>query len=307
MKQELNAYVPEIDFTNEKDLVPIRTHREDISVINPADHYRILAHRPYLDTKDVTLPSLWLIFDDELAFLKIALCSHSRVALFADGRAVLILSELCASSGVLLAIRPQISPAVLRRYAESCGLGDLVFSPSFPKPASALSAEDLEQMDELNYYLGQLLTPRAEVGLATLVWRVANFVGCRLQEGDLPSGEPRLAEGQVKRLTAYLLCVFLHLHTLSGSVSANDTTEENAPHFRCRVEYVDPNADESNQALLQLASLNFHQLPAFSDFVIRRQGERLILDVQLPLAMKEKAFRAAIPSLFILRLTLEKI
>ena len=306
MKQELNAYVPEIDFTNEKALIPLRTHCEDISVINPADQFRILAHRPCLVGKDLTLPTLWAIPAEELVFLNTALSSHSRIALFADGHAVLILGELHDASGVLLAVRPRISPTALRRYADTCCLGDLVFSPAFPLPATSLSDEELEQMDELNYYLGQILKPRGEVGLATLTWRVANFVGCRLEHIDLPVEEPLLAEAQIKRLTAYLLCVFLHLHTLGGDVSATDVTAD-TPQFRCRVEYVDPNAAPSNDRLLQLASLDFHKLPAFSDFVIRRQEERLILDAHLPLSLKEKSFHASVPSLFVLRLTLEKI
>ena len=307
MKQELHAYVPEMDYTNEKALFPLRTHREDISVIDPADQYRILAHRPTIDDKDATLPSLWKIPADELLFLQSALHDHSRVALFADGCAVLVLGELCTSSGVLLAIRPEISPASLRRYAEVCEFGDLVFSPAFPKASASLSGEETEQMDELNFYITQILTPQARLGLSTLAWRVANFVGCRIEGNDLPSDDLRLADGQIKRLTAYLLCVFLHLHTLSGSVSANGAAAPDAPQYRCRIEYVDPHADGSNQALLQLAGLRFHRLSAFSDFVLRRKGDCLILDAQLQLSPDKKALCAAIPSLYLLRMTLEKI
>ncbi len=306
MKQELNAYVPEIDFTDHKSLLPLRTHREELSVVEPADQYRILAHRPYLNDKEITLPSLWSISDDELSFLQTALTSHRRVALFADGKAVLFLSELYAASGLLLAVRPQCPPAALRRYADTCGWGAIAFSPSFPMPAASLSEDEFEEMAELNYYLGQILTPRKEVGIATLAWRIANFVGCRLSESNLPTEETLLPEAQRNRLVAYLFCVFLHLHTLSGSVSAADASDEKAPHFRFRIEYVDPGADETNDTLLQLASLRFYKLPAFSDFVLRRQGERLILDAGLPLSSKHKSFRSAIPSLFILRITLEK-
>ena len=307
MKQELNAYIPAIDFTNEKALAPLRTHREDISVIEPNNHYQILACRPHQANAGASLPSLWAIPDEELAFLRTALSSHSRVALLADGRAVLILGELLAASGVLLAVRPQISPAALRRYAESCGLGDLVFSPAFPASAASLSEEELEQMDELNYYLGQILTPRKEVGIATLTWRIANFVGCRLEENKLSPVEDRLAEGQLKRLTAYLLCTFLHLRTLGGHTATNGAAMTEAPQFRYGVEYVDPNADDNGEALLLFADLPFRKLPAFSDFIIRKEGEKLILDAHLPLSSEKKGFRAAIPSLFVLRITLEQI
>ena len=112
---------------------------------------------------------------------------------------------------------------------------------------------------------------------------------------------------QLKHLTAYLLCVFLHLHTLSGSVATHPSSEASAAQFRYRVEYVDPDANDSNNALLQLADLPFHKLPAFSDFVIRKEGKKLILDANLPISLDKKGFRAAIPSLFALRVTLEAV
>ena len=307
MKQELNAYIPAIDFTNEKALTPLRTHREDIAVIDPNNHYQILACRPHQANAGASLPSLWAIPDEELSFLRTALSSHSRVALLADGCAVLILGELLAASGVLLAVRPQISPAALRRYAESCGLGDLAFSPAFPRPSASLSEAELEQLDELNYYLGQILTPRKKVGIATLTWRIANFVGCRLEENKLSPVEDRLAEGQLKRLTAYLLCTFLHLRTLGGHTAASGASPAEAPQFRYHVEYVDPSTDDDGKSLLLLADQPFHKLPAFSDFIIRKEGEKLILDAHLPLSSEKKGFRAAIPSLFVLRVTLERI
>ena len=307
MKQELNAYVPEIDFTNEKSFTPLRTHREALAMIEPTDQYHLLACRPYLDNKITTLPSLWSIPTEELTFLKQALVANDRVALIADGSAVLILGELYAASGTLLAIRPQISPAALRRYAEICGMGDIRFSPAFPPSAASLSEGELEQLDELSFYLGQLLAPRGPIGPATLAWRVANFVGCRLEDCSLPTDEPRISEEQIKRLTAYLLCVFMQLHTLSGDIFATDASSPDVPQLRCRVEYVDPTDNESNEPLLQLASLRFHKLPAFSHFVLRKQGHRLILDASLPLSTKAKSLRASIPSLFVLRLTLERL
>ena len=307
MKQKLNAYVPAIEFTDEKELTPLRTHHEDLCVIDPNDQYRILAHRPAVSAEGATLLEEWSIPEDALPFLKTALASHSRAALLADGRAVLILGELYAASGVLLAIRPHLSPASLRRYAETYGLGDLVFSPDFPTPSTAPAIDEEEPLNELNYYLGQILTPRSDVNAATLVWRVASFVGCRLEHADPPSEELCISDAQNKRLTAYLLCVLLHLQAQGGRVFATDVTDATQPQFRYRIAYVDPEEDRVGEALHRLSALRFHKLPAFSDFLLRSQGNTLVMDAHLPLSPKSGALRADLPALFVLRLTLERL
>ena len=302
MKNTINAYVPEIDFTKEKQTAPSRAHREDVAVIAPSEGYHVLACRMQEPANGDTLSALWKIEPAEMNFLETALSSSKRVILRTQDRAVLILGDPLSASGTLLAIRPQVrAEQVCRFFGQREALG-FAISPTLTPSTSLPTEQEEEQLLELTFCLTRILDPAETASCSVIGQRIAHFVGCDTTGFPLPSDEPTVAESDRKRLTAFLLCVFLALRSQNGSLTlgngASDTTA-----IRCRVEYAADDG-ESVSELPDDPCLAFRNFRAFQNFTVRVNQNRLILDLRLSLQEKEKTLHSLSPTQRV-RITLE--
>lgn len=223
MTEKFRSYVPELLFGDRKQETPARICHEDFAVVDPTNQYRILAGRGLYAQAELSLPRVWQIPCAELSWLEEILQRHRRVLLNGGDGPVLVFADLLNTTGLLFAVRPYLPIKTLVRGLRHLGRQDIVISPAVEVSFSQTFPEEsaLTQISELFYYMDRMFdsSDRFEIGAWTRTRLIATFVGCKLEEVDLPIAEPIPSRVERDRLTAFLICALLELRKMDGRVS----------------------------------------------------------------------------------------
>lgn len=195
MKEEkffpsLGVFVPELWAFRQKDSPACRELLEDVAVLD-AKESRILASRG--KTFEAPLPqACWETLDQPRLIRK----RGATILLFPIG-------EPCEKQRLALSL-PWTAGVV---SAALLSLGRSDFS-GFSKP-SGEDARLFSLLSELLFYLDRLLFPKKGLPLWTVILRSANFAGCKLKRGGLPSVNFQLAKEEIPLFFSFLICFFL--------------------------------------------------------------------------------------------------
>lgn len=295
MTKHLNSYIPELIYGEHKHEIPSRICREDFAVIDPGNGYCILESRGVSIEEGISLPKAWNLPKREIAYLEREL-PRSRRALLLGGRGpVMVFGDLLDTTGLLFAVCPDLDVQSVWKSLRLLHVDTVAISPAIPEPDSSVPSEKaVEYIKELFYYMDRIFDTRDrfEIGLWTRTALISNFVGCRLQIKDLPMDLQIESRAVRERLTAFLICTFLSLRKMDGSVSA--TCDPRDPEIVCRVE-LNPEGQGEIEPPCESKRFLFLELPAFREFAIRTENGSLVLDAILHSAAQGALLHAEIP------------
>ena len=304
MAQSFRSYIPELTFHENKQEMPARCCHEDFVVIEPADKYRILLGRGLNVEASRSVVKVWKIPTSEIKWLEKTLFFHKRVLLNGENAPVLILGDFLDSTGLLFGVRPHMSMADLVSGLRYLGIRSVTLSPSIALPNATLPTEEIvTQISELFFYIDRIFDPinRFGVGAWTRTRLISNFMGCRIENVDMPIREPRFLNVEYDRFSAFLICAFLEMRRRDGIVSASGSDEHTA--FRCRVELT-PIGRLIRSVDAQGGAAPLLGVPVFRNFTLRTENGRLVLEALLQDLPKVQELHSAIPEYLCWRIEL---
>jgi hypothetical protein len=279
MRRHFSSYVPEMLFSDRKQESPARICREDFTVLDPTNKYKILAGRGLYTQAGLSFLRLWQIPTTEIEWMEGVLPRHRRVLLDGKDGPVLVFADLLQTTGLLFAVRPYLSVNLLVSGLRQLNLKNVVISPGLEASCSMTVPDEsrLTQISELFYYMDRILDAedRFEIGVWTRTRLIATFAGCKLESVDLPITEPTASRTERDRLTAFLICTLLEMRKMDGKIAA--LGEGTAPTFRCRLELT-PLGRLSPRIKDYKSLFPALEVPVFRDFSVQREEDRLVLD-----------------------------
>ncbi len=278
MYEMLRSYVPEKLFFEDKDRRRCRRLHDDMAVLDADSDFRILAARGFSEPIGTPLFSSLSVSDADLARVDAFLKSNGTCLLIgAGGASILLFSAWYSSCRLLLAIRIHREEREVRDLLDAAEAGAAVpvFSPEEPDEAPLLL-----QLAEIFYYTEHILQDRGNFWTHCLT--VANFVGCRLEQLQLPVSGVSLEEKDFHRMTAFLVCLLLTMRARDGRIRATETTAEDVifgMHISQSPYVLEDRAGPAAEHAIEEDVLPFLQIPAFQGFAARQAGDAWMFDM----------------------------
>ena len=289
--RQINAYVSPDTLLDGKQESVFPIFREDLAILDPANGYTPIAARGlYLKTeKTIEIPPA------ELDFLQSRLPHREMIAIHTRQGVLLVFSHLYSSCGLLPAILPHGSPSAVA-YALSClGSRRIELSPA----VSALSVKTNEADDiyrhltELFFLCTQVFEPSAETDFRLHCARVAHLAGCRANVAEFPIGSFPIALADLRRWTAFLLCVFLTLRGDSSIGTALRLENADLREFSLKLSH---QSEYTRRTPISDTVYRFLSIPAFAEFQFTRQKDRFAIEARLQRSSSAHRLRAPFPS-----------
>ena len=220
--EQINAYIPEGIFFEEKAESFRRTLHEDSAVVNVRDRFKIISARGSLMRENESLYTLLDQSDASRSRLAKAVASDRSPATVATKEGTLLLfTQPYKETGLVLAVH------VNATEKDACAVLDAAYAlGSAPVLCTDQTVEDsavsLERIvEEILYYTNRIFANTPTWDLWMICRLIANFAGCPLCCGDAPSRSLSLSEAERSRLTVFLLAAFLGMHKFIGSTRAD--------------------------------------------------------------------------------------
>lgn len=273
---QLNSYIPETVFMDRKDLEHTRLCLEDCALVNPTDHYRVVAARGKEITVGNPFAPLFRLSVGENNFLLHALRDQKRIVLMGDAGAILIFSEWVLVTGLLFAVCPKCESRSVCRVLRLLGKEDFAFSPaclSVSDEPHRSDAEAYRQLSELLYYTDRIFASVNSVPLWTRTRLIANFAGCRAECDSLCITLPPLLKFDEIRLSAFLMCLFLSSRAI-GTVQTRAKEQDRMLVYQA--ELCEPHEKTDAGDLFP-----FMRLSAFENIGFHKTASGWILEINL--------------------------
>ena len=287
----IRNYIPEIENLRDKHAPSARICREECAVLDPADHYRILAWRGKRLLPGVSLFDQLFVTASDIAFLESAIAKHNRILIGGLPAPILIFADLLKNTGLLIALSPHLPTDDFLQTVSLLEELGVAVAPSLKKkkrPAQLQSANARELLSEWFFFMDRILSPSCEIGIHTRSRLIASFTGCQLEIGNaaLPMDGLALSQRNTQRLSAFLFCALLALRHKDGTVHAElqKTQNDSLPlGYRIGVSGGPPISSRmrKKQTAATRAELPFLQLPAFQDLNLCITENGLILEAPL--------------------------
>ncbi len=219
----IKSYVPEHCFFDRKQQLGARICTEDCAVIDIGNDFEILAARGILRQSNNSLTALLGLTPQENRELRELVIRHRRFYWIKNGQPLLFFADWASETGLLLMVRPAVSPAALTAILRSNTKQEFVFVQPTEKqhvPHQEYSHAYDILIDLLSYT--DVLFDRQEFDIAAQLSRIAAFAGCRLEPQMQAVGlrEIKLSASR-SRTVAFLYCAFLFLRAQNGIADAN--------------------------------------------------------------------------------------
>ena len=305
--KHVESYIPELRYFQSKHQSSARRIHEDLAVLDAKD-LRVLAGRGRFVQNGEPIADLWGLSHKEIAFLQNCTPSAFCTALLGTRGVVLVFADLLRECGILLAILPHAETAQVLRALS------YIEEPIKRSPAlSAYAVSEIhtdervcEEMQEIFFYATRITRKKPDVGIWTRTLLISNLVGCRTDEASLPTQELPLADTELSKLTAFLLCAFLVLRQRDGRVGAwCEDAPPNPTLYSYQISF-EPLPDRKQSApepLSQETDFPFLSHPAFTSFSLQHTEKGTLLQAILPRGTaKELLLRNALEDFFCLRI-----
>ena len=273
---EIRAYVPTETYRDQKQEAACPRFYEDLAILNPLGGYSILAAR------GLTLKSGCRIHlpPEEICFLEEGIVHAEMLAVCAEEGIILLFCGLFSATGLLPVMLPHGDLGAVA-YALSCmGADKIRCSPAVVSCASHCQEAETVYMQlcETLSLCERVWHPDQDQDFRLHCAHIAQLSGCRANVIDLPIGHYPLHAGDHARWTAFLLCVFLSLRGDSalGSRLALDHADRQA--FQIRLSH---QSEHQRKTPVSNTLYQFLTLPTFSNYVLRSDGNRLVIEAKL--------------------------
>jgi hypothetical protein len=273
---EIRAYVPNSAYLDQKQEIACPRFYEDFALLEPGQHYQVLASRGLTLKPDYKLR----IPPSEIDFLERNLLHAEIIAVKTEEGILLVLTDLLSSTGLLPVILPHGDPGAVA-YAVACiGENKIRLSPSVL--ASASPSKDAESiyahLSETLSLCDRVLTPDPDRDFRLHCAHIAMLAGCRANVIDLPIGHYPLHAGDHARWTAFLLCVFLSLRGDSAKGSRLSLEHADLQEFQIRLSH---QSEHQRKTPVTDTLYRFLTLPAFSKYVLTNERDRFVIEARL--------------------------
>ena len=274
--QQINAYVSPAAFLDGKQETVFPLFREDLAILDPSDSYAPIAARGLHLKSDTG----FRISSDELDFLQSRLPHREMIAIQCEHGVLVVFRHLYASCGLLPAILPHGNPAAVA-YALGCmGTRRIELSPAVSALASkTVEADDVyRHLTDLLFLCTEILDPSADLDFRLHCARVAHLAGCKANVIEFPTGSFPIALADLRRWTAFLLCVFLTLRGDSSIGTMLCLDHADLREFSLKLSH---QSEYSRKTPVSYTIYRFLSRPAFAEFQLNRHKDRFTLEAKL--------------------------
>jgi hypothetical protein len=274
--QNIHAYVPEEFLLRNKEELPCHRFREDLAIVSYADDCKILTCRgPSLHTG-----SCLAISENEKRIIDLAISTEKTAAVLADGKLLLVFTELFAKTGLLCVSFPHGNATTLAKSLLASEVQGVLCSDALlTLAASGVKCENtITELIEEFYLFRRILiaNPNTEFRLHNA--RIAEIAGCRVDVRTLPIGVFPIDWIDFSKWTAFLLCAFLALRgdsALDTQIHLNDATRR---EFSLQVSHI---SEHPQKTPIEDERFAFLRLPCFSGYHLSKTKNGFVLDTAL--------------------------
>ncbi|MBQ9760420.1 MAG: hypothetical protein IJW16_03620 [Clostridia bacterium] len=229
----VESYVPESSFFENKHHVSARVCNESCAVVEPAAGFRILAARGEKLTVGTDLRTAIALTAEEINELTHACREGHRVLMSANGRPMLVYADWIRQLGLLLVILPDCELAAACEALNAMGRQDILRAPCAQKSNSEACRLAYRVLLDIFAYTDAMMGIRTAASYINqnLTLRIAAFAGCHTDSESVYSLTQRAETLQSPRTVAFLLCVFLFLRQRDGSLITDAETERLCYHI----------------------------------------------------------------------------
>lgn len=273
---QINAYVSPTAYLDGKQESVFPIFREDLAILNPAKDYAAIAARG-LSLKPSETP---VLSHEELDFLETAISRYEMAAVDSEAGILVVFGHLRASCGLLPAILPHGNKSSVA-YALSCmGNKRIALSPTVLKTASKHSdtEEIYRHLTDLFYLCTEIFDPSEHLDFRLHCAHIAHLAGCKANVTEFPTGHFPISLHDLRRWTAFLLCVFLTLRGDSTVGSALQLDHADLREFSIKLSH---HSEYPRKIPVTDAIYQFLTLPAFSEFHLTRSKGCFTVEAQL--------------------------
>ena len=289
--QQINAYVSPASFLNGKQESVFPKFQEDLAILDPSNGYVPIAARGLFLKSGEEIG----ISPAELEFLQSRLPHCEMIAIECEHGIIVVFQHLYSTCGLLPAVLPHGSSAAVA-YALSClGSRRIQLSPA----VSALAARTAEADDayhrltDLLFLCTEIFEPTADLDFRLHCARVAHLAGCKANVTEFPTGSFPIALSDLRRWTAFLLCVFLTLRGDSSIGTALRLDHADLREFSLKLSH---QSEYTRKTPVTDTIYRFLSLPAFAEFQFSRQKDRFAIQARLQRSSSAHRLRAPLPS-----------
>ena len=287
--QQINAYVSPAAFLDGKQETVFPLFREDLAILDPSDNYIPIAARGLFlkSGNKIHIPPV------ELEFLQSRLPHREMIAIACEHGILVVFQHLYSTCGLLPAILPHGSPASVA-YALGClGTRRIELSPTVAALASKTAETDdtYRHLTDLLFLCTEIFDPSADLDFRLHCARVAHLAGCKANVTGFPTGSFPIALADLRRWTAFLLCVFLTLRGDSSIGTALRLDHADLREFSLKLSH---QSEYSRKTPVSDTIYEFLSRPAFTEFQLNRDKERFTIEAQLQRARSTGHLKASV-------------
>ena len=287
--QQINAYVSPASFLDGKQESVFPRFQEDLAILDPSSNYFPIAARGlHLKSGNaIQIPSA------ELDFLLSGLPHREMIAIECEHGILVVFQHLYSACGLLPAVLPHGSPAAVA-YALSClGSRRIQLSPAVSALASKTDEADgvYHHLTDLLFLCAEIFDPTADLDFRLHCARVAHLAGCKANVTEFPTGSFPIALSDLRRWTAFLLCVFLTLRGDSSIGTALRLDHADLREFSLKLSH---QSEYTRKTPISDTVYQFLSLPAFAGFQLNRHKDRFTVEAQLQRSASADRLRAPI-------------
>ncbi len=295
----LGSYVPEQSAFCGKEAPDVPRFFEDCALVDAATG-RILASRGRGLSPGQSFSEVCGLSSADCDFAHRAYLQSPRLLLRGKRGTILTFAEMSDTTGILLVILPHAEPELLWRALLTAGRDEILASPSYPQVPSAHLHPDAEIYDCISsifFYADRLFGKDLDTDPARKCLLAAAFVGYRpqLRSSELNVFPQKIFDGG--KFIVFLLCVFLSLRRVDGSLQALQDGEQSDAGL-CRVEFFKTLQGRDifqSRKSVAASSFAFSEHPLFQNFLITDEKDRLVLEMRLRDAHLTPAALRALP------------
>ena len=285
--QQINAYVSPASFLNGKQESVFPKFQEDLAILDPSNGYVPIAARGLFLKSGEEIG----ISPAELEFLQSRLPHCEMIAIECERGIIVVFQHLYSACGLLPAVLPHGTSSAVA-YALGClGSRRIELSPAVSALAVRTAEADdaYHRLTDLLFLCTEIFEPAADLDFRLHCARVAHLAGCKANVTEFPTGSFPIVLADLRRWTAFLLCVFLSLRGDSSIGTALRLDHADLREFSLKLSH---QSEYTRKTPVTDTIYRFLSLPAFAEFQLNRDKDRFTIEAQLQRSSSTKLFHA---------------